>query len=175
MTTTPTTMPGSLLLFHISKVPHSNFEPFIIDNINKLDFMSDFSDFVGLLHSEFGPIDRAGEAEDLLDNFRMHDNQKLLKYNVEFQRLAIKTDWDEHALRHQYYVGLPDRIKDILATQPKPRNLIELKAAAHTIDACYWEHQHKKSHSDKLAPTNSDKKVSSSATSASASASLSSV
>ena len=60
--------------------------------------MSDFSNFVGLLCSEFGPINPAGEAEDLLDNFRMRDNQKLLKYNVEFQRLAIKTDWDERAL-----------------------------------------------------------------------------
>ena len=70
--------------------------------------MSDFSDFVRLLHSEFGPIDPAGEAEDLLDNIRMRDNQKLLKYNVEFQCLAIKTDWDEHALQHRYYVGLPD-------------------------------------------------------------------
>ena len=59
--------------------------------------MSNFSDFVGLLCSEFGPINPAGEAEDLLDNFRMRDNQKL-KYNVEFQCLAIKTDWDERAL-----------------------------------------------------------------------------
>ena len=67
------------------------FEPFIIDNINEPDFMSDFSDFIGLLRSESGPIDPTSEAENLLDNFRMHDNQKLLKYNVEFQRLAIKT------------------------------------------------------------------------------------
>ena len=107
--------------------------------------MSDFSDFVRLLHSEFSPIDPASEAEDLLDNFRMHDNQKLLKYNVEFQCLAIKMDWNEHALRHWYYIGLPDQIKDVLMTQPKPRNLIELKAAAHTIDACYWERQCEKS------------------------------
>ena len=60
--------------------------------------MSNFSDFVGLPCSEFGSINPAGKAEDLLDNFRMRDNQKLLKYNVEFQCLAIKTDWDEHAL-----------------------------------------------------------------------------
>ena len=60
--------------------------------------MSNFSDFVRLLCSEFSPIDATGKAEDLLDNFRMHDNQKLLKYNVEFQCLAIKTDWNECAL-----------------------------------------------------------------------------
>ena len=70
--------------------------------------MSDFSDFVGLLCSEFGPIDPASKAEDLLDNFRMHDNQKLLKYHVEFQHLAIETDWGECALQHRYYIGLPD-------------------------------------------------------------------
>ena len=74
------------------------FEPFIINSIDKLDFMFNFSDFIGLLCSEFSPIDPTGEAEDLLDNFRMCDNQKLLKYNVEFQHLAIKTDWDERAL-----------------------------------------------------------------------------
>ena len=60
--------------------------------------MSNFSDFVGLLRSEFSPINPTSKAEDLLDNFRMRDNQKLLKYNVEFQCLAIKTDWNEHAL-----------------------------------------------------------------------------
>ena len=60
--------------------------------------MSDFSNFIGLLCSEFGPIDPTGKAEDLLNNFRMCDNQKILKYNVEFQRLAIKTDWDKRAL-----------------------------------------------------------------------------
>ena len=70
--------------------------------------MSDFSDFVRLLCSKFGSINPAGEAEDLLDNFRMRDNQKLLKYNVEFQCLAIKMDWNECALQHWYYIGLPD-------------------------------------------------------------------
>ena len=120
--------------------------------------MSDFSDFVGLLRSKFSPINPAGEAEDLLDNFRMCDNQKLLKYNVEFKSLAIKADWDECTLQHRYYVGLPDQIKDVLTTQPKPRNIIELKAAAHTIDACYWEHQCEKSHSNKPAPTSLTRK-----------------
>src|SRR6185369_2164516 len=87
---------------------------------------------------------------------KMRNNQKLLKYNVEFQRLATRTSWDESALCHQYYAGLPDRIKDILALQSKPKSLVELKAAAHTINTRYWECQQEKSHSDKT--TKSDRK-----------------
>src|SRR6185369_4689924 len=83
-----------------------------------------------------------------------------LKYNVEFQHLATRTSWDKSALRHQYYAGLPDHIKDILVLQSKPKSLVELKTAAHSIDTRYWEHQREKSHSDKT--TKSDRKPSSS-------------
>ena len=103
--------------------------------------MSHFPSFVELLQLEFGLTDPEGEAEEQLDALKMRDNQKLLKYNVEFQRLATRTSWDESALCHRYYAGLPDRIKDILVLQSKLKSLVELKAAAHTINTRYWECQ----------------------------------
>src|SRR5271154_5984655 len=109
------------------------------------DWFDNYSAFVGLLRSEFGPIDPEAEAEDLLDNLRMKDGHKLLKYNVEFQRLSTKVDWGDSALCHRYYSGLPDRIKDVLQNQAKARSLTELKASAPAIDARHWERQREKS------------------------------
>src|SRR6185369_12617461 len=69
------------------------FELYIIDEIEEPDWMSHFSSFVELLQSEFGLTDSEGKAEKQLDVLKIYNNQKLLKYNVEFQCLAIRTSW----------------------------------------------------------------------------------
>ena len=51
------------------------------------------------------------------------------------------TGWDGHALRHQFYRGLPSRIKDELARIGKPATLPALKALAQSIDGQYWERE----------------------------------
>jgi hypothetical protein len=107
--------------------------------------MDDWSAFVTELKTELGPIDPVNEAADNIDNLRMKDSHKILKYNVEFTRLAKLTRWDESALRHRYYTGLAERIKDVLSQSlTKPQTLLELKTAAHAIDARYWERSREK-------------------------------
>jgi hypothetical protein len=125
---------------------------------------NDYDEFVRELKANFGPIDAAGDAEEDLGNLRMRDNQQIVKYNVEFNRLAALAGWGDKALRHHYYSGLPDRIKDALATagQAKPATLALLRASAQQIDARYWERNREKSragHSQRpdkpKAPSNS--------------------
>ena len=49
--------------------------------------------------------------------------------------------WDGCALQHQFYRGLPCRIKDELAKIGKPATLPALKALAQSIDGRYWERE----------------------------------
>jgi hypothetical protein len=55
----------------------------------------------------FGAPDIIGEAESKLENLVIKPNQRIAKYLVEFNRLDSITGWDNHALRHQFYHGLP--------------------------------------------------------------------
>ena len=70
----------------------------------------------------------------------MRDNQKVAKYIVSFQQLSSKVNWGDAALRHQFYKGLPGRIKDEIARVGKPDNLNRLCTLVQSIDTRYWEH-----------------------------------
>jgi hypothetical protein len=124
--------------------------------------MEDWSDFVTILRTQFGPIDPTGDAESGLDHLKMQDNQHIVKYNVEFNRLSIRTGWDEGVLRYRYYSRLAERIKDVMGQQAKPDTLDAMKRLAHTIDSRHWEQIREKSRSGKGKsddkPDKSDKK-----------------
>src|SRR5271168_295078 len=84
-----------------------------------------------------------------IDNLKMRENQRIVKYDVEFNRFAIKTGWDDAVLRHCYYSGLAERIKDIMGQQAKPTTLDNTRKLAHSIDSRYWEQLREKNRSDK--------------------------
>ena len=62
---------------------------------------------VSKLRSHFRPFNPEGEAEAELENLRMRDNQRITKYLVEFNRLAARVQWENTALRRQFYNGPP--------------------------------------------------------------------
>jgi Retrotransposon gag protein/Zinc knuckle len=125
------------------------FEPSILDADEVPDWMDNWSAFVRTLRVQFGPIDPTADAEDSIDNLKMQDNQHIVKYNVEFNRLAIRTRWDDSVLRHRYYHGLAERIKDIMGQIGKPPLLEDMKILAHSIDSRHWERLREKSRSNK--------------------------
>ena len=125
------------------------FEPAILDTDDMPLWMDNWSAFVRTLRVQFGPIDPTADAEDGIDNLRMHDNQRIVKYNVEFNRLAVRTGWDDSVLRYRYYSGLAERIKDIMGQQGKPATLEAMKTLAHSIDSCHWERLREKSRSNR--------------------------
>ena len=56
-----------------------------------LSGLDDWSTFIHILHTQFGPIDPTADAEDSIDNLKMQDNQLIFKYNIDFNRLAVQT------------------------------------------------------------------------------------
>jgi len=139
------------------------FEPSILDSEEIPPWIADWSAFIRVLRTQFGPIDPTADAEYGIDSLKMQDNQHIVKYNVEFTRLAIQTGWDDSVLRHRYYSGLAERIKDVMGQQGKPATLDAMKALAHSIDSRHWERHREKSRTEKSKPENksdnkSDKK-----------------
>ena len=124
------------------------FEPYLLDMEHAVmppDFLSDYLFFCKELQENFGPLDPKGNAESLLEDLRMKENQRIAKYLVNFNRLAVQTGWGSQSLRHVFYRGLPDRIKDTMSERGKPATLLEMKQMAQTIDARYWERKAEKS------------------------------
>ena len=76
-------------------------------------WQDNFKEFVLELQTNFGPHDPVGDAEHQLDHLSMKDRQWINKYVVEFNRIASQIrGYGEGALRHHFYNGLPNRIKD---------------------------------------------------------------
>ena len=65
---------------------------------------------------------------------------------------VLCTGWDDSVLRHHYYSGLVERIKDIMSQQGKPATLEAMKALVHSIDSCHYECLREKSRSEKNKP-----------------------
>ena len=106
-------------------------------------WLDDYSDFVGELKNNFGPHDPEGKAEANLKNLKMHDNQCIMKYLVDFNRLAAHVQWGDAALCQQMYRRLPSCIKDKIAHIGKPDTLHKLHSLTQSIDSQYWEHHSK--------------------------------
>ncbi|KAG6326344.1 hypothetical protein ID866_12745, partial [Astraeus odoratus] len=130
------------------------FEPDLLDAIPGTDpaWADDYSEFVIELTTNFGPHDPVSDAEHQLDNLLMKDGSRINKYIIEFNRLTTQVrGYGEGALRHMFYNGLPDRIKDEIARIGKPPRLVDLCTMAQGINACYWE---RKSEIARQAKTN---------------------
>jgi hypothetical protein len=143
-------------LTHLRGTALEFFEPMLTSE-DQLTWEDDWSEFIRILRTQFGPIDPTADAEDNIDNLKMKDSQHILKYNVEFNRLAVQTGWDDPVLRHRYYSGLAERIKDAMGQLGKPSTLKKMKTLAHSIDARHWERirERSRSGSDKTSNTNS--------------------
>ena len=85
-------------LFYLCGITLEYFEPTLMDSDKDLEWLTDWSVFIQVLHTQFGSIDPTANAEDNLDNLRMCDNHHIVKYNVNFNHLAIQTSWDDSVL-----------------------------------------------------------------------------
>ncbi|KAG6326426.1 hypothetical protein ID866_12663, partial [Astraeus odoratus] len=104
------------------------FEPDLLNAILGTEpaWADDYSEFVIKLTTNFGPHDPVSDAEHQLDNLSMKDGSQINKYIIEFNRLATQVcGYGEGALRHMFYNGLPDRIKDEIACVGKPPRLVD--------------------------------------------------
>ena len=62
-------------------------------------WLDDYSNFIGELKNNFGPHDPEGKAKANLEKLKMRNNQRIVKYLVDFNRLAAHVQWGNAALR----------------------------------------------------------------------------
>ena len=67
------------------------FESTLLDSDDFPDWMDKWDTFIHTLRIQFGTINPTGDAESSIDYLKMQDNQHIVKYNVEFNRLAVRT------------------------------------------------------------------------------------
>jgi hypothetical protein len=100
-----------------------------------------YTDFISELRRLFGPNDPATGAMEALEALSYNDFTKAIRYTTDFNRFARCSGWNDRALAHQYYKGLPDRLKDELARIGKPGTLGGLQDLVSILDQRYWERQ----------------------------------
>ena len=74
----------------------------------------------------------------------MKTGDRIATYIIAFDQLALLTDFGDSALRHQFYEGLPRRIKDDMIHHSYVNNLLGVKNVARLIDARYWKRETEK-------------------------------
>ncbi|KAG6326388.1 hypothetical protein ID866_12701, partial [Astraeus odoratus] len=112
-----------IALSFLKGIALSWFEPDLLDTIPGADpaWADNYSEFIIELTTNFGPHDPVGDAEHQLNNLLMKDGNHINKYIVKFNRLTTQVHgYGEGALRHMFYNGLPDHIKDEIACVGKP-------------------------------------------------------
>ncbi len=105
---------------------------------------NNFPRFIEELSTNFGPHDPVGDAEDRIRLCRMKTGDRIATYVLAFDTLASLTDWGDSALRHQFYEGLPRRIKDEMIRVAHNNTLLGVKTVARSIDARYHKREAEK-------------------------------
>ena len=126
------------ILSYLKGAAMSWFEPGLMDVTNSAHWMWDFAVFINELETNFGPHDPVRDAEKGLYSLRMKENSHIIKYNVEFWKLAARVSWNDAALRECYYRGLPLRLRTEVLRGGKPPTLALLRLKAQECNEVWW-------------------------------------
>ena len=102
-------------------------------------WVNDWDLFCMELEANFGPFNLVGEAEAEIKTLVMAEGSRSTIYFVEFNCLASRIQWDDHALLQQAYKGLACRIKNEMVHHDRPVTLLDLHKLVQAINYCYWE------------------------------------
>ena len=86
------------------------------------------------LESNFGPFDPVGESKAEIETLVMAEGSHSTTYFVEFNHLASRIQWGDHALLQQAYKGLARRIKNEMVHHDQPVTLQDLHKLVQAID-----------------------------------------
>ena len=121
-------------------------------------WMDSWVHFVAELQKTFSPHDPVADAEHQLKHLTMRDNHWVMQYIINFNRLTSQVwDYGDGTLHCLFYSSLPDCLKDEITHIGKPWTLDGLCILCQEINARYWEHKDKISHSAKSHPSSSSK------------------
>ena len=91
------------------------------------------------LESNFGPFDPVREAKAEIKTLVMAEGSHSAMYFMEFNHLASRIQWGDHALFQQAYKGLARRIKNEMVHHDWPVTLRDLHKLVQAINHCYRE------------------------------------
>jgi len=127
---------------HLTDIAYEWFHPQL--SIPNNPIVSSFPAFSQALESMFGDPDIVATAERKLRKLRMAENSQISRYLIDFSKFSTPLPWNDEVLCSQFYLGLPDRIKDQIALKGKPKTLQEMKEIAQVVDSRYWERHFEK-------------------------------
>src|SRR3979490_179884 len=87
----------------------------------------------------FLPFNNAVQAEIELEKIVMKGHHRAARYFINFAQASTPTQWNDAALAHAAYKGLPKHIEDSLLNFPHFKSLAELRNFALEIDSRYCE------------------------------------
>ena len=91
------------------------------------------------LEANFGTFDLVREAEAEIKTLVMAEGSHSAIYFMEFNRLASRIQWDDHALLRQAYKGLACHIKNEMVHHDQPITLLDFHKLVQAINYHYWE------------------------------------
>lgn len=114
-------------------------EPYLDEtrNLQRPAWLDTFTSFAQYINSAFGVLDEAQQAERRLRS--LQQTGSAIQYYTRFLSFASLLQWDDQALRSQFYHGLKPHIKDDLAHLDRPDSLESLKDLAIRIDNRLFE------------------------------------
>jgi len=129
---------------YLTEAAASWFQPFLLASAHP-SILSDWAEFVSELTQMFSDPHLASTSEWKLQSLCMWDNHYANCYLVDFMKYSADTGWNDTALAHAFYSGLPNRIKDeMVHVSGHPRTFADMKTIALVIDQRYHECQQEK-------------------------------
>jgi hypothetical protein len=126
------------------------FEPYMTDYLGNTEddreedtdtMFESLANFEAKLKQVFGVVDEERAAERQIRQLKQQGSAS--QYYSNFQQLASRLNWDDHAKASAYYMGLSDAVKDKMVPTP-PTELQELIDESIKIDNRLYERRMEK-------------------------------
>ena len=109
------------------------FEPALFDP-SPPAWVNNWDLFHTELETNFGPFDLVREAKAEIKTLVMVEGSRSATYFVEFNRLASRIQWGDHALLQQAYKSLARCIKNEMVHHDQPVTLRDLRKLVQAIN-----------------------------------------
>ena len=117
---------GTIALSFLMGPALSWFEPRLF-NSSPPTWVNNWDLFHAELESNFSPFDPVRETEAKIETLVMAEGSHSMTYFVEFNCLAPRIQWSDHALLQQAYKGLACCIKNEMVHHNWPITLLDLR------------------------------------------------
>jgi hypothetical protein len=98
-----------------------------------------YEEFVKMLETAFGEVDKEMEAERVMRNLRQKNS--VSEYAAKFLQQTARMNFEDNAYIPWFYDGLKEKVKDEIARVGRPKKMAALVDLATKIDNRLWERE----------------------------------